>query len=247
MVFDLRKFDARLSPSCKIWVLVMTKDADKKTEEVRDSAIKAEFVNISIAKELKPGIARESFDHVIIVYDGTNDLTHFLGAAFESLRPSGKISIGYADENSVNSIKTSVMLAGFIDIKLPGGKILVAKKVDFSSVETVPLKIPNNASTSNDDLIDERALLAEEDFKKPENVKGGCGEPNESGAKKRACKNCTCGLAEQEAAGVEQPAAKSSCGNCSLGDAFRCSTCPYLGMPPFKPGEAVKLQNVDDI
>eukprot|EP00118_Oscarella_pearsei_P003556 m.14791 g.14791 ORF g.14791 m.14791 type:complete len:320 (+) comp25980_c0_seq4:19-978(+) len=120
-------------------------------------------------------------------------------------------------------------------------------KIDPDAIKVWTL----SAADLNDDdveLLDSDALLDKEDLKKPDpkSLKVDCGETSSSG-KRKACKNCTCGLAEEidaETNGIKKGAPKpatSACGNCSLGDAFRCSSCPYLGMPAFKPGDQVKL------
>lgn len=54
-------------------------------------------------------------------------------------------------------------------------------------------------------------------------------------SRRRACKNCTCGRAE------ENVVTRSACGSCYKGDAFRCSGCPSLGLPPYEPGDVVSF------
>lgn len=99
-------------------------------------------------------------------------------------------------------------------------------------------------------LINSDDLLTEEDLRRPapEAIRD-CGTG--STGKKKACKNCTCGLAEEldeearkaKANETVTSSTKSACGSCYLGDAFRCSSCPYLGMPAFKPGEKIALSD----
>jgi len=132
-------------------------------------------------------------------------------------------------------------------------------------------------SSPSTPTIDPESLLTAGDREKPVPT---C-EPTSNGAprRKKACKNCTCGLAELEdeelrnakvvlldsgengvaqemkysdkarlAAAQMSTKATSSCGSCYLGDAFRCASCPYLGLPAFNPGEQVQIDlGMDDL
>jgi len=123
---------------------------------------------------------------------------------------------------------------------------IVAEKPTFEVGSSVALNFGKAAANVwkiddavEDDLIDEDNLLDEEDVLKPEAASlRVCGTTG----KRKACKDCSCGLAEElNGAKPQQKTVNSSCGSCYLGDAFRCASCPYLGMPAFKPGEKVVL------
>merc|ERR1712130_618729 len=92
------------------------------------------------------------------------------------------------------------------------------------------------------ELMDDSTLLAEEDLVKPDpSSLRVCGTTG----KRKACKDCSCGLKEELDSGkeVKKKDFTSSCGSCYLGDAFRCGSCPYLGMPAFNPGDKITLSN----
>nr|QZX63213.1 anamorsin [Halisarca dujardinii] len=112
------------------------------------------------------------------------------------------------------------------------------------SVASVWTLTTTDALDDDIDIVDPDSLLTEEDFLKPDpnSLKSDCG--TSVNGKRKACKNCSCGLADElNGSNVPKKTTTSACGNCSLGDAFRCSSCPYLGMPAFKSGEQVKLSS----
>lgn len=184
-----------------------------------------------------------SISRLVVDSSSINELEELLGRAYNLVKTEGQVAVFSTPEN-LATVKRKLRIAGFV---LTDGDSypLFGTKPSFAG-QKVALKL---AQKVDDDIVDEDGLLEEEDLKKPtaDELSAGCGP--EEGKKKRACKNCTCGLAEEEekerVSAIAQ-APKSSCGNCALGDAFRCASCPYLGQPPFKPGEKVQLTTVDD-
>ncbi|KAK7405510.1 hypothetical protein VNO78_06876 [Psophocarpus tetragonolobus] len=160
---------------------------------------------------------------------------------------SSQSALGSFDK-IISSLQSKLLLAGFIETHVLQSTGIKAKKPSWKIGSSFAIKGVNSAPKMqidvDSDLIDEDSLLTEEDLKKPQLPPGDC----EIGSTRKACKNCTCGRAEEEekvlklgltTEQINNP--QSACGNCGLGDAFRCSTCPYKGLPPFKLGEKVAL------
>ena len=105
------------------------------------------------------------------------------------------------------------------------------------------------------ELMDEDALLDEDEIRAGADAAARAkADGGDCSTKATACKNCSCGRAEVEATGKEltaeeKKAFKSACGNCYLGDAFRCAGCPMLGQPASAPpGQSkVTVDMADDL
>lgn len=176
-------------------------------------------------------------------------ISEIISDLFKIVQPGGQII--FNNSNIPNDIKLILTTNGFMNVKIEDNNITAIKpKFDIgSSVKLNITKKPAGVwkiddflnDDDNAETIDPDNLLDEEDFKKPDpTLLKVCGTTG----KRKACKDCSCGLAqelENEGKAKVENVPKSSCGNCYLGDAFRCASCPYLGMPAFKPGEKVQL------
>jgi len=208
--------------------------------------------------------AKSTFDvalsgTVAMPYPHSDDI---LGEFLKIIKPNGYFVVRESKgDRTAERLQSALTMSGFVSITetqpVEGITQMQCQKPNFEVGKSSKLKLsfakksdkPKvskvwTLSDQNDDveIIDSDALLGADDFVRPDlsAVKTDCGT-SKSG-KKRACKGCTCGLKE-ELNGEPAPLQKSACGSCYLGDAFRCASCPYLGMPPFKPGDQVVLSD----
>ena len=215
--------------------------------------------------------------HVLLAKDEYEALIHdkqrLLSELLNALTPLGTLTIS----NAPPSFDSDLKLSGFSVLSTDQNtSSVVAQKPAHqpaaslpTSATALPLKRTKTdpakkkalwtLSSPTTPIIDSDSLLTEADRQRPQPT---C-EPVTSSKgprRKRACRNCSCGLAELEAeelknskivvldaegqgtvevsqderdrmiqAAKAAPKATSSCGNCFLGDAFRCAGCPYLG------------------
>ena len=169
--------------------------------------------------------------------------------------------------SDLQPVHTSFLLAGLAMASerktANGSRILTAQRKASVVAHSVPLlkkKVNHNTvvKISVDEEEEVEDMKIDEDDLLDDNV---LAPPPAMGARtagddcdgRKPCDNCSCGRAEQlqqeeKVVAAKKNAPSSSCGKCSLGDAFRCASCPYLGKPAFKAGEEhLVLDLADDL
>lgn len=165
--------------------------------------------------------------------------------------PGADVRVTGVSDDEINAVKLRMQTAGLLDITEAGSNVLMGTVPNHNVGAKASLAWADIAGKDPepfDELVDEDELLARDGLRSnlatldgDDAAKRSCGP--DVGGKRKPCKDCTCGLAEKRDSESAPPAAQpgKGCGSCALGDAFRCASCPYLGLPPFKPGEKVQV------
>ena len=252
-----------------------------------------------IVKALKAGGRLRSQDGTFAATDGEERRESILaglivqggdGAVKPDHAASQSIPLRFGKKKSEGGAAAATSVNGTGVVPLPQNgkrKIDISESAKPAGVGFVDFSDDLDVPADDEELIDEDTLLDEEDLARPivqrkskdsrlfsRLLTNPATAPEcrpKSGKRRRACKDCTCGLKEKieaedaskranadNALGTMKLGAEDlaevdftvqgkvgSCGSCALGDAFRCDGCPYIGLPAFKPGEEVRLLNND--
>lgn len=215
------------------------------------------------------GQSPSSMQKVVSVVHGRATFFHsvdLLTHLASSLAPGGTLVLHDAagDAASADACSRNALLAGLLDATTstgPSGTTVTAKKPTWEMGAKFSLRKKPAATTATNttttawklameedgaELIDEEELLDDADMAAPAAAAADDCEVGAGGRK--ACKNCTCGRAEgalvekvELTADMLDNPQEGGCGSCALGDAYRCASCPYLGLPAFKQGEKIQL------
>ncbi|XP_049874328.1 anamorsin homolog [Pectinophora gossypiella] len=239
-------------------VLIVWKNSEQS--DISNLVNELQSVNASFVLENSEMITESSrpsstFDVILSNWLAPHSVQHndsLLAIFVKLLKPSGKLVL-----KDGKDLISALKLNGFVNVVKDAGNVYIAEKPKFEVGSKASLKLGSKPAVwklddtveaawtgnNDDESIDADQLLDEDDLKKPDKESlRVCATTG----KRKACADCSCGLAE-ELRGEVKEAPKSSCGSCYLGDAFRCASCPYRGMPAFKPGEKVMLDLNNDI
>lgn len=203
---------------------------------VSESDFKQENGKILPLDEFK-GDGNVKYNQVIVLSESALISHEKLSEIMTCLEAHGKISVKYQGNVKAADVETEMKLCGLLSIsvkEIEGGSFEIEGiKPDLSlgAAQRRPVKKTSKealkaflASENNVELVDDVNLLKEEDLLNPSAVAGE-GEVCGPQAKKKACKNCSCGLKEIEEAQSENAVekapidtadAKSSCGSVKL-------------------------------
>lgn len=155
----------------------------------------------------------------------------------------GKIQIHCASATLTGHFERLLGLQGLLDIVVDTDNVIHARKPNLSQGAAVRRPRRRNldgilGSDSASPLVSDSDLLLQEDLKRPEVSAEAVDCSPAALGKKKACKNCSCGLKEAEEASTGAAATapkadttnvKSSCGNVSCFGVLRClGTFIYL-------------------
>lgn len=205
-----------------------------------------------------------AYDGGVLLASSARITSTSLAQLGKALRPGCSLTVQLQEGTRADEIRQTCILAGFVVPEIVGKvlQIIVQKpNWEIGAKRPITLKRPNaeaNGGKSSaskkqvwsvvledDELMEEDDLLTEDDLK-PVAPTGN--DRSQAKPVRKACKDCSCGRADAEAQGVSVKLTQemldnpqSACGSCGLGDAFRCTGCPYRGLPTFEMGKKIEL------